>query len=188
MAKETNVSSIFQSILKAQKENKLPPVEEWDPPLCRNVDMRISRNGKWFFKDSLISREKMIKLFSTVIRYDDDGNYYLVTPVEKIKLHVEDKPFVIKTYSKEKIQNKDVYIFQTNVDEVVTLSETNPLRVDIDKDTQEPSPYLLVRKNLEGLISRNVFYQLVEEASLNQINNELEIVSNGNTFSLGKVF
>ena len=187
MTKETNVSTIFQSILEAQKDNKLPPVEKWDPPLCENVDMRISRDGKWYFKNSLISREKMIKLFSTVIRYDADGFYYLVTPVEKIKLQVEDKPFVIKTYSKERIKNKEVYIFQTNVDEVVTLGEANPLRVVVDKDTKEPSPYLLIRKNLEGLISRNVFYQLVEEASLNQKNNELEITSNGNTFSLGKI-
>ena len=78
MIKETNVSTIFQSILEAQKDNKLPPVDKWDPPLCENVDMRISRDGKWYFKNSLISRDKMIKLFSTVIRYDADGFYYLV--------------------------------------------------------------------------------------------------------------
>ena len=97
MIKETNVSTIFQSILEAQKDNKLPPVDKWDPPLCENVDMRISRDGKWYFKNSLISREKMIKLFSTVIRYDADGFYYLVTPVEKIKLQVEDKPCLLYT-------------------------------------------------------------------------------------------
>ena len=77
MSKEINTSSLFQTILEAQKDNKLPPVEKWDPPLCENVDMRIARDGKWFFKNSQISREKMIKLFSTVIRLDDDGCYYL---------------------------------------------------------------------------------------------------------------
>ena len=102
-------------------------------------------------------------------------------------LQVEDKPFVVKTFNKEIIDGNEVYLFQTNVDEVVTLSAKNPLRVEINDKTQEPSPYLLVRKNLEALISRNVFYQLVEEASLNSENNNLEIFSDNNVFSLGKI-
>ena len=187
MTEEINTTSLFQSILEAQKNNELPPVEKWDPPLCKNVDMKIARDGKWFFKNSPIGREKMVKLFSTVIRFDDDGFYYLVTPVEKIKLKVEDKPFVIKTFNKEVIDGKEVYLFQTNVDDIVTLTNENPLRVEIDKNTQEPSPYILVRKNLEALISRNVFYQLVEEAKLNSKTQELEINSGGDVFSLGKV-
>ena len=187
MAKEINTSSLFHSILEAQKNNELPPVEKWNPPLCENVDMKIARDGKWYFKNSPIGREKMVKLFSTVIRFDDDGFYYLVTPVEKIKLKVEDKPFVIKTFNKEVIDSKEAYLFQTNVDDIVTLSNKNPLRVETNEDTQEPSPYLLVRKNLEALISRNVFYQLVEEAILNEKTQELEINSSDDVFSLGKV-
>ena len=187
MTKEINTTSLFQSILEAQKNNELPPGEKWNPPLCENVDMKIARDGKWFFKNSPIGREKMVKLFSTVIRFDDDGFYYLVTPVEKIKLKVEDKPFVIKTFNKEVIDGKETYLFQTNVDDIVTLTNANPLRVEIDKKTQEPSPYILVRKNLEALISRNVFYQLVEEAKLNSKTQELEINSGGDVFSLGKV-
>ena len=187
MTKEINTTSLFQSILEAQKNNELPPVEKWDPPLCENVDMKIARDGKWFFKNSPIGREKMVKLFSTVIRFDDDGFYYLVTPVEKIQLKVEDKPFVIKTFNKEVIDGKEAYLFQTNVDDIVTLTNANPMRVEIDKKTQEPSPYILVRKNLEALISRNVFYQLVEEAKLNSKTQELEINSGGEVFSLGKV-
>ncbi len=187
MTKEINTSSLFQSILEAQKNNELPPVEKWNPPLCENVDMKITRDGKWFFKNSPIGREKMVRLFSTVIRFDEDGFYYLVTPVEKIRLEVEDKPFVIKTFNKELIDGKEVFLFQTNVDDVVTLSNSNPIRVEINKDTQEPSPYLLVRKNLEALISRNVYYQLIEEAELNSKTQELEINSCGHAFSLGKV-
>ena len=187
MTKEINTSSLFQSILEAQKDNKLPPVEKWNPPLCKNVDMKIARDGKWFFKNSPIGREKMVKLFSTVIRFDDDGFYYLVTPVEKIQLKVEDKPFVIKTFNKEIIDGKEFFLFQTNVDDIVTLSSRNPLRVEINKGTQEPSPYILVRKNLEALISRNVFYKLVEEAKLNSKTQELEIYSGDEIFTLGKV-
>jgi len=129
----------------------------------------------------------MVKLFSTVIRFDDDGFYYLVTPVEKIQLKVEDKPFVIKTFNKEIIDGKEFFLFQTNVDDIVTLSSKNPLRVEINRGTQEPSPYILVRKNLEALISRNVFYQLVEEAKLNSKTQELEIYSGDEIFTLGKV-
>jgi hypothetical protein len=187
MTKEINTSSLFQSILEAQKGNELPPVEKWNPPLCENVEMKIARDGKWFFKSSPIGREKMVKLFSTVIRFDDDGFYYLVTPVEKIKLKVEDKPFVIKTFNKEIIDGKEYFLFQTNVDDIVTLSSENPLRVEINVNTQEPSPYILVRKNLEALISRNVFYQLVEEANLNPKTQELEIYSGDEIFALGKI-
>jgi hypothetical protein len=187
MTEEINTTSLFQSILEAQKNNKLPPVEKWDPPLCENVDMKIARDGKWFFKNSPIGREKMVKLFSTVIRFDGDGFYYLVTPVEKIKLQVEDKPFVVTTFNKEVIDGKEVYLFQTNVDDIITLTNENPLRVEIDKKTQEPSPYILVRKNLEALISRNVFYQLIEESKLNSKTQELEINSGGDIFTLGKV-
>ena len=188
MKKETNTASILKDILKAQKTSgELPPVEKWNPPLCENVEMQISKDGKWFFMNSLIGREKMIKLFSSVLRLDDDGYYYLVTPVEKIRIEVADKPFVIVTYDKEIIDNQETYFFQTNVGDVVPLNSVHPLRVEFSKAFNEPSPYLLVRKNLEGLISRNVFYQLVQEAKLNKNSQELYIESAGKRFSLGKI-
>ena len=133
MNREVNTASILKDILEAQKTSgELPPVDKWNPPLCENVEMKISKDGKWFFMGSLIGREKMVKLFSTVIRFDDDGFYYLVTPVEKIQLKVEDKPFVIKTFNKEIIDGKEFFLFQTNVDDIVTLSSRNPLRVEIN--------------------------------------------------------
>ena len=188
MNKEVNTASILKDILDAQKTaGELPPVEKWNPPLCENVEMQISKDGKWFFMNSLIGREKMIKLFSSVLRLDDDGSYYLVTPVEKIKIDVADKPFVIVTYDKETIDNQETFFFQTNVGDVVPLNSSHPLRVEFSEETEEPSPYLLVRKNLEGLISRNVFYQLVQEASLNADTEELIIKSAGVSFSLGKI-
>ena len=87
------LSSIF-SELSNLDEDSFPPVEEWNPPLCENVQMRIDRSGKWYFMNSPIGRDRMVKLFSRVLRLDGD-EYFLVTPVEKIKLEVEDKPFVI---------------------------------------------------------------------------------------------
>ena len=188
MNKETNTASILKDILKAQKTSgELPPVEKWNPPLCENIEMQISKDGKWYFMNSLIGREKMVKLFSSVLRLDADGDYYLVTPVEKIKINVADKPFVIITYDKEIINDQETFFFQTNVGDVVPLNLKHPLRVEFSKITEEPSPYLLVRKNLEGLISRNVFYQLVQEAELDKETQELYLESAGEKFSLGKI-
>ena len=90
MNREVNTASILKDILEAQKTSgELPPVDKWNPPLCENVEMKISKDGKWFFMGSLIGREKMVKLFSSVLRLDEDGFYYLVTPVEKIKISLK---------------------------------------------------------------------------------------------------
>ena len=188
MNREVNTASILKDILEAQKTSgELPPVDKWNPPLCKNVEMKISKDGKWFFMGSLIGREKMVKLFSSVLRLDEDGFYYLVTPVEKIKIEVADKPFVIVTYDKEIIDDQETFFFQTNVGDVVPLNSSHPLRIEFSETTNEPSPYLLVRKNLEGLISRNVFYQLVQEAAEDKNSKELIIESSGINFSLGKI-
>ena len=94
MSTKITPASIFQEISQMD-DSVLPPVHLWDPPLCENVDMRIDREGRWYFMNSPIGRERMVKLFSRVLRFDDDGFYYLVTPIEKIRLFVEDKPFLI---------------------------------------------------------------------------------------------
>jgi hypothetical protein len=188
MTEKTNTASLFKNILEAQKNAEgFPHVENWNPPLCENVSMKIARDGRWFFMNSPIDREKMVKLFSSVLRLDDDGFYYLVTPVEKIKIEVEDRPFVITTYNKEESEGKIIYFFKSNVGEIIPLNSSHPIKVKISKKNQEPSPYILVRKNLEALISRNVFYQLVEEAELDEDLEELFIFSSGSKYSLGKI-
>ena len=92
-----NPASILEQISK-YKDETLPPVHLWNPPLCENVEMRIDREGRWFFMNSPIGRQRMVKLFSKVLRLDDDGEYYLVTPVEKIRIEVEERPFLIIDY------------------------------------------------------------------------------------------
>jgi hypothetical protein len=103
----------------------------------------------------------MIKLFSRVLRRDGE-EYFLVTPVEKIKIEVEDKPFVITDFERQDIEGEQVILFKTNTDEVFELNKQHPLRVVLDQETLEPSPYITVRSNLEGLISRNVYYKLID--------------------------
>jgi len=186
--KEINPASLLHNISKLG-EDELPPVHLWNPPLCQNVDMKISRDGKWYFMNSPIGRERMVRLFSKVLRYDDDGNYYLVTPVEKIKLEVEDKPFLVIDFRIDNIGKDQIIYFETNTNDIFQLNTDHPLRVTVNKTSNEPSPYVLVRSNLEGLISRNIFYKLVD-ISVNETINGITrqgIWSNNSFFSLQEI-
>jgi len=164
---ELNPASLFQNISKFEK--KFPPVHLWNPPLCENVDMRISKDGTWYFMNSPISRLRMVKLFSRVLRLDKDGCYYLVTPVEKIKLEVEDKPFIVIDFKILNPGKDQIIIFETNTEDSFALDNKHPLRVVNNKKTFEPSPYITVRNNLEGLITRNIFYKLVDLSEVTKV-------------------
>ena len=172
------LSSIF-SELSNLDEDSFPPVEEWNPPLCENVQMRIDRSGKWYFMNSPIGRDRMVKLFSRVLRLDGE-EYFLVTPVEKIKLEVEDKPFVIVDFEVIKKGNEQTISFKTNTDEFFEVNERHPIRIEYKGE--EPSPYVVVRKNLEALINRNVYYNLIEECK--EHNGQFGIFSSGSFYKL----
>jgi len=142
----------------------LPPVEKWNPPFCGDIDMRIKRDGSWWYLGTPIGRKPLVRLFSTILRKDPDDKYYLVTPVEKVGITVEDAPFVAVSCEVKSTADGQVLCFTTNVEDEVVADELHPIRVEIDPEDEQPAPYILVRKNLEALISRNVFYQLVELA------------------------
>lgn len=145
------------SSAKAAQGKGLPPVHLWNPPFCGDLDMRIARDGTWFYLGTPIGRHELVKLFSSIIRRDGD-DYFLVTPVEKVGITVDDAPFVAIDYNPD----GDGLVFETNVGEFVLASAENPIRVERDPETGEPSPYILVRSNLEALIDRKSFYRLVE--------------------------
>ena len=171
-----------------RKKKGIPPVEKWNPPFCGEIDMHILRNGKWTYMGSEIKRPAMIKLFSNIIRLDNDGHYYLVTPVEKVRIKVEDVPFI--AVSMKKINDKGVSClsFTTNVQDEVTLSRENPIEIVIN-DNDEPSPYITIRKNLKALISRSVFYDLINMAEEEIIKDKkfLVIKSNHISFKLYEI-
>ena len=171
-----------------RKKKGIPPVEKWNPPFCGEIDMHILRNGKWTYMGSEIKRPAMIKLFSNIIRLDNDGHYYLVTPVEKVRIKVEDVPFI--AVSMKKINDKGVSClsFTTNVQDEVTLSKENPIEIVIN-DNDEPSPYITIRKNLKALISRSVFYDLINMAEEEIIKDKkfLVIKSNHISFKLYEI-
>ncbi|MBT5186579.1 MAG: DUF1285 domain-containing protein [Kordiimonadaceae bacterium] len=162
---------------KAKGDKKLPPVHLWNPDFCGDIDMCINRDGSWDYMGTPISRQRMVKLFSTILRQDKD-QYYLVTPVEKVGIKVVDAPFVAVEME---VEDKQI-LFRTNLDDYVNVGKENPIRVSINNQTGEPSPYVLVRDRLEALISRNVYYQLVDIAVEN--NGEYGVWSGGEFFPL----
>jgi uncharacterized protein len=159
----------------------LPPVHLWNPPNCGEIDIVIKSDGRWVHEGATISREALVRLFSTVLRKDPDG-IYLVTPVEKLKITVEDAPFVAVRVD----HNGDVLKFLTNVGDEVEAGPDNAIRVEIGEDG-EPRPYLHVRRGLEALISRPVFYELVELAEPRETpgGETLGVTSNGAWFPIG---
>ncbi len=144
------------------KDRKLPPIHLWNPDLCEGVDMRIARDGTWHYMGSPIGRKPMVRLFSSILRREDDGHYYIVTPVEKVRVVVDDAPFVAVHVEARGSGPEQSLTFRTNVDDEVTAGPDHPIRVEIDTETGEPSPYVHVRGRLEALIGRAVFYELVE--------------------------
>ncbi|MEI4231467.1 DUF1285 domain-containing protein [Roseovarius sp. D22-M7] len=145
---------------KAQARG-LPPVHDWNPPFCGDLDMRIARDGTWFYQGSPISRPGLVRLFSTILRRDGDA-YFLVTPVEKVGITVDDAPFVAVDFEAAGTGRDMTLTFETNVGDRVTAGPEHPIRVERDAGTGEPSPYVHVRAGLEALIDRKSFYRLVE--------------------------
>ena len=138
-----------------------PPVHLWNPPFCGDLDMEIRRDGTWFYLGTPIGRHALVKLFSSIIRKDGD-DYFLVTPVEKVGIRVVDAPFVaVDANATGKGQDQSI-AFVTNVEDEVTAGPDHPIRVARDPETGEPSPYVLVRANLEALIDRKTFYRLID--------------------------
>jgi uncharacterized protein len=138
-----------------------PPVHLWNPPFCGDIDMEIRRDGTWFYLGTPMGRIGLVKLFSSILWREGDA-YFLVTPVEKVGIRVVDAPFVAVDCAVEGSGPDQTLTFTTNVDDTVTAGPANPIRVIRDPVTGEPSPYVLVRRNLEALIDRKTFYRLID--------------------------
>jgi len=158
--------------------DSLPPVHTWHPEVTRDIDMRIARNGEWFYNGGVIARARMVKLFSTVLRMDADGETYLVTPAEKLRIIVEDAPFTAVLLHKEGVGNKQGLVLTTNTGDKVLAGEDHPIVVEYKQPGGEPSPYIVVRDKLRALISRSVFIELAELAETNN-EQELGVFSDG---------
>jgi hypothetical protein len=162
-----------------------PPVHLWNPEVCGDIDIVIRRDGLWMHEGSPIGRKPLVKLFASVLRKDPDG-YWLVTPVEKMRITVEDAPF----HAVRVDRIGDALVFQTDVEDEVAAGPDNPIRVEIDSESGEPAPYVHVRRGLEAKIDRPVFYELAAMAERRIGEDGVEVwgvSSNGGFFPLGPV-
>ncbi|WP_339951405.1 DUF1285 domain-containing protein [uncultured Albimonas sp.] len=157
-----NADGLAKSIQTLGKKRGPAPVHLWNPPFCGDLDMRIARDGTWWYLGTPIGRPALVALFASVLRKDGD-DFFLVTPVEKIGITVDDAPFVAIDFRVEDPGGPDQALtFVTNVEDEAPAGAEHPIRVARDPETGEPSPYVLVRANLEALIDRKSFYRLVE--------------------------
>jgi hypothetical protein len=138
-----------------------PPVHLWNPPFCGDLDIRIARDGTWFYLGTPIGRFELVRLFSSILKLED-GKYFLVTPVEKVGITVDDAPFVAVDFEAEGTGEAQILHFVTQVGDHATAGPDHPIRVERDPETGEPAPYVMIRAGLEALIDRKSFYRLVE--------------------------
>lgn len=149
-------------IARLLADRKLPPVDKWNPDHCGDSDMRIARDGTWFHQGSPIGREAMVRLFSSILRREDDGSYVLVTPVEKLTIAVDDAPFVAVELKSESEGRQRALAFRLNTGDLVTAGADNAIVVRETADG--PHPYLHVRAGLDALVARSVYYELMNLA------------------------
>jgi hypothetical protein len=149
-------------IARLAEEKRLPPVEKWNPTHCGDSEMRIARDGTWFHQGSPIGRQAMVRLFSTILRREEDGRFVLVTPVEKLDIEVEDAPFVAVEMKAEGEGEAASLAFRLNTGDMVVAGPEHPLR--LEAGLEGPHPYLRVRGGLDALVARPVYYELAELA------------------------
>ena len=183
-----DLGQILAELEKNSDGQSLPPVDKWNPDFCGDMELVIKRDGSWHYQGSPIGRQRLVKLFSTVLKKEDD-KYFLVTPVEKLGIRVEDAPFLVIRMQVKDTADGPVITFEDNCDNQIILTKDNPIWVEHDSKTGEPSPYIMVRRNLHALIHRNVFYELVERADERVIDEQkhLGVMSAGEFFSLGTI-
>jgi hypothetical protein len=152
----------LEEIARLVAEKKLPPVEKWNPTHCGDSFMRIARDGTWYHEGSPIGRQAMVRLFSTILRREPDGRFVLVTPVEKLDIEVEDAPFTAVELKTEGEGLSRSLAFRLNTGDLVVAGPEHPLRFPTGEDG--PHPYLTVRRGLDALVARPVYYELANLA------------------------
>ncbi|GAB1259898.1 DUF1285 domain-containing protein [Aurantivibrio plasticivorans] len=190
------MSDFLKSVeqLQAQYETRLPPVDSWNPELSGDLDMRIDRSGEWFYQGDPIGRYALKKLFAGILKREGD-DYFLVTPVEKWRIEVEDAPLVVTKceFSHATVdgsaQSQPIIMLTTNMDDQFIVDKEHPLWVE-ERNSQRASaepdlaPYATVRRNIPALINRNVYYELVEQALSEGENESANVFSAGEIYSL----
>lgn len=171
----------------ADEHGGLPPIEKWNPDLSGDIDIHIGRDGTWHHEGEPIQREAIGKLFSTILRREEDGHYYLVTPVEKWRIQVEDTPLLAHTLEREGEGERQLLAVTTNVGEKLLLGPDHPLEVG-QYDDGSPRPVIRVRRGLEARLVTTAYYEMADllvEREQSEGQSSLGIWSGGEYFPVG---
>ena len=155
------------------------PVDKWNPPYCGDIGLKIRSDGVWLYRESPIGRIAIVKLFASILRKDEDGRTYLVTPAEKVDVHVSDAPFLAVDMAVTGEGAHQALTFRTNVDDVVTVDAEHPLRFEMQGDVGGLKPYVRVRGRLEALVTRAVYADLVALAVTHDCGDAVGVWSGG---------
>ena len=169
-----------------KKEKGLPPVDQWHPEFCGDIPMEIKADGTWFYMGTPIGRKALVQLFSSVLRKDEDGKTYLVTPVELVGITVEDAHFIAVEMNAHEVNGEQVLTLRTNMDEVVEVSRDNPMRFVIVPENNGVKPYVIVRGRLEAVLARPVMYELISYGEEIEVDGKLmfAVRSKGEVFPI----
>lgn len=162
----SGLPSAIDELIDNWANNELPPVDQWHPTNERTIDMRIQKNGEWWYLGTPIRRPRLVQLFASVLRVDDDGSTWLVTPGEKLRIEVEDAHFQAVLLEVQDQLKQPALVFTTNVGERVTANAEHLIDVQYPNSDSAPMPYLQVRNGLIARISRAVFIELAERAEI----------------------
>lgn len=174
----------LEKLFKECQQNKRPPVHLWNPPHCGDIGLKIDESGVWWYQGSSIKREAMVRLFSTILRKEEDGSHVLVTPVEKIIIEVEDVPFIAVELEIEGSGEQQKIFIRTNVDDVITIDEEHPVTFETDPENEGLKPYINIRNGLQARLTRTMTYELLNHLEENELDGEnvLGIWSSGQFF------
>ncbi|HXB80629.1 MAG TPA: DUF1285 domain-containing protein [Bradyrhizobium sp.] len=165
-------------------ERGLPPVHLWNPPFCGDLDMRIAGDGTWYYMGTPIGRPALVRLFSTILKREN-GKHFLVTPVEKVGIRVDDAPFLAVEMLEERDESGPRLRFRTNVDDWVACDSTHRLRFEAAADGGL-TPYLHVRADLWAKVTRAIYYDLVDKGEERMVDGRqmFGVVSAGEFFAM----
>lgn len=170
----------FENLMfAAGSGRRLPPVDRWNPPLCGSIDIRIAADGTWFHEGGPINRTRLARLFSTLLRKDEDGVTYLVTPKEKLSISVEDAPLVVVDHTAKPTPDGDVLVLRTSMDDVVEVDGDHPLRFALEVGSDGVKPYVLVRGRIEALLNRATTMALLTDERFTDFDGDDPVVRSG---------
>lgn len=176
----TDAPTAFEALIYAAGSGKRsPPVERWNPPLCGTIDIRIAADGTWYHEGGAIQRTRLAKLFASLLRKDDDGQTYLVTPREKLAIRVDDAPLVAVDYAAKPGPHGDILVLRTAMGDVVDVDANHPMRFALEAGSDGIKPYVLVRGRIEALLNRATTMALLNDERFVDLNSDMPLVRSG---------